>query len=368
VEDLETIYVNILSKLKIVRRKVDGHVTTEAGYFQFDDHILKNLLDNYTKPFLFDVFIDIKGEIALKLYSYLDLIMADKNRFERCTKDLFDDIGLKGASYRNPSKRKQNLENALSELTGIMLTTGVLKSATIERTKDGKDYKAVFQKTSRAEFLAAEAELSTTFAAASPVVINDYSKTKDPLTAQGEELLLHFHKLFHGVDSHYPQSKETAQALSLIAQHGLEAAKHIVDFAHSAAQASNYQPATFGGILQYTSRGVADFDSRLQVFAAPVAVRPEPARHDQQDSELRALGERRFAVLTVEQLSDRLELAGAELYAQNPFMARQNQNSKIREQVLKSWVIRQLALEPMNILIVDGQTDPKAIRRRLLSP
>ena len=118
VEDMETVYVNILSKLKIVRRKVDGHITTEAGYFQFDDHILKNLLTKYTKPFLFDVFIDIRGEIALKLYSYLDLIMADKSHFERCTRDLFEDLGLKGASYRNPSKRKQNLEKAFAELTG----------------------------------------------------------------------------------------------------------------------------------------------------------------------------------------------------------------------------------------------------------
>ena len=152
VEDHETVYVNILSKLKIIRRKIDGHITTEAGYFQFDDNILKNLLQNYTKPFLFDVFMDIKGEIALKLYSYVDLIMADKSRFERCTQELFTDLGLTGVSYRNPSKRKQNLERALQELQGISLTTGVLKSATIERTKDGKDYKVVFQKVARREF------------------------------------------------------------------------------------------------------------------------------------------------------------------------------------------------------------------------
>ena len=49
VEDLETVYINILSKLKIVRRKIDGHVTTEAGYFQFDDHILRNLLSKSLK-------------------------------------------------------------------------------------------------------------------------------------------------------------------------------------------------------------------------------------------------------------------------------------------------------------------------------
>ena len=46
-------------------------------------------------------------------------------------------------------------------------------------------------------------------AAPANVVINDYTRAKDPLNAQAEELLLHFHKLFHGVETHYPQSKET---------------------------------------------------------------------------------------------------------------------------------------------------------------
>jgi len=35
---------------------------------------------------LFDVFMDIRGEIALKLYSYLDLIMADRCALSARTK------------------------------------------------------------------------------------------------------------------------------------------------------------------------------------------------------------------------------------------------------------------------------------------
>ena len=365
VEDLETVYVNILSKLKIVRRKVDGHVTTEAGYFQFDDHILKNLLNNYTKPFLFDVFIDIRGEIALKLYSYLDLIMADKNRFERCTRELFDDIGLRGDSYRNPSKRKQNLENALSELTGIMLTTGVLKSATIEKTKDGKDYKAVFQKTSRAEFLAAEAETSTKFAATLPVVINDYSKAKDPLMTQAEELLLRFHKLFYGVETHYPQSKETAQALNLIALHGVDAARHIVDFALGAAQASNYRPATFGGILQYTSRALSERRRESRPTAPSYMPAAAPERLGSQQF-LR--GERRLAALTTEQYGKRAELAKAEFCHQQPSMARiiaERSDSAMVVRMVRTFVIRQLDQEPMDLLVVGGDADPEVVNRKL---
>jgi hypothetical protein len=278
VEDSETVYINILTKLKIIRRKVDGHITTEAGYFQFDDHILKNLLENYTKPFLFEVFMDIKGEIALKLYSYLDLIMADKNRFERCTRDLFDDLGLKGVSYRNPSKRKQNLEKAFAELTGIILTTGVLKSATIEKTKDGKDYKAVFVKTSRSEFLTAENEPATKFSDTPPIVINDYSRQKDPAVAQAEELIRHFQKTFHGVENHSPLSKETSQALTLITQHGLDKAKSVIDFAYTESAKTNFQIQHFGGVLSYTSRALAVFDRRRAAAEHPArsAAIPQP--------------------------------------------------------------------------------------------
>ena len=285
------------SKLKIIRRKIDGHVTTEAGYFQFDDHILKNLLSNYTKPFLFDVFIEIKGEIALKLYSYLDLIMADKNHFERRTRELFEDVGLKGDSYRNPSKRKQNLQNAFNELTGIMLTTGILKSATIEKTKDGKDYKAVFHKTARPA-LVENAEPQTRFATPAPVVINNYSKQPDPLTAEAERLVRYFHKIFHGVDAHLPQSKETSQALSLISQHGPEACLHIIDFARTEAEKTNYAIQHFGAVLSYASRALADKNRKLQ-DPPPIQRPPQSAPPADTDSQVR--GEQRLALLTNEQ-------------------------------------------------------------------
>ena len=44
-----------------------GHHNQALGYFQFDDHILNNLLDNYTKPFLLDVFITSKARSANSL-------------------------------------------------------------------------------------------------------------------------------------------------------------------------------------------------------------------------------------------------------------------------------------------------------------
>jgi hypothetical protein len=348
VEDLETVYVNILSKLKIVRRKIDGHVTTEAGYFQFDDHILKNLLNNYTKPFLFEVFIDIKGEIALKLYSYLDLIMADKNRFERCTRELFEDLGLKGSSYRNPSKRKQNLEKAFAELTGIMLTTGVLKSATIERTKDGKDYKAVFQKIARSAFAAEELKPATTFTSPEPVVINHYSKQKDALTLQAEELVHYFHKLFHAVTSHVAQSKETSQALSLISQHGLEKAKSVVEFARNEAAKTNFPIQHFGAILSYTSRAVASFDRQATTEKHPPI--PESIRSAPQEVRW-PKGEGRLKGLTAEQYAQRFEKTKLALFQETPFLAHSwKEGSQLHQSMIRNRIVRDLGTEPMDLL------------------
>ncbi len=351
VEDLETVYINILSKLKIVRRKVDGHVTTEAGYFQFDDNILKNLLSNYTKPFLYDVFIDIKGEIALKLYSYLDLIMADKNRFERCTRELFEDLGLKGDAYRHPSKRKQNLQKAFDELTGIMLTTGILKSATIEKTKDGKDYKAVFQKAARAAFVE-NVEPDVQFATPAPIVINNYSKQPDPIMADAERLVRYFHKSFHGVDTHVPQSKETSQALSLISQHGAEASQQVIDFARTEAEKTKFAIQHFGAVLSYASRALAERNPKRQDPLPPARPAPKVAQPVDTDAHLR--GERRLAMLTPEQSQARVDKAKAELQSQNPFLARHwKDGSETYDKMIRARVIRALAVEPMDLILID---------------
>src|SRR5215831_17723152 len=127
---------NILSDLKVIRRKSDGHVTQEYGYFKFNDFILANLLNHYTKPLLLDVVLGFKSELAQILYTHLDLIMARRDHYERRTKELFEDLGLDGESYKHASKRKQALLNALKELKGVRLTTGVITTATLERTKD----------------------------------------------------------------------------------------------------------------------------------------------------------------------------------------------------------------------------------------
>jgi hypothetical protein len=79
-------------------------------------------------------------------------------------------------------------------------------------------------------------------------------------TPEAEELARYFYKLFHGVENASPSPKETANAASLIKQHGLERARYVVDFSHRVAPETKYQPQTFSGIVSYTARAVADYD------------------------------------------------------------------------------------------------------------
>src|SRR5262249_38235180 len=151
------------------------------------------------------------------------------------------------------------------------------------------------------------------------VVINDYAKAKDPLTLQAEELVLHFHQLFHGVETHQPQSKEMGQALALVAQHGLPASKHIVEFAHREASKTKYQAQHFGAVLNYTSRALLNVQQQREVATRqnqpemePLAT-AQPSKPAMVQQKRLATGERRLAALTSQQYHDRFEQAREQL-------------------------------------------------------
>lgn len=151
-ETIETLvtYFNLLDDLLIFERRKDtkkGQIYFSLSRFKFNSKIISNLLHNYTKPVYLDVILKFKKEISVFLYRYLDLVMADKDYYERKTQGLFNDLEL--SEYKYPSKRKQLLEPALEELEGVELTTGILNYAKLERTTDGKDWKVVFKKSKK---------------------------------------------------------------------------------------------------------------------------------------------------------------------------------------------------------------------------
>jgi hypothetical protein len=353
--------LSLLGDLRIVERRQDGAVNSSLGYFKFDDRILSNLQLNYTKPVCIEEFFKLRSEIAQLIYSHIDLMLFDKTRYERKSRELFDDLGLKNSEYEHMYERKRAIEKALRELQGIRLSSGVIKTATIEKTVDGKDYKVSFSKGPVSERLNVAAEILPGPKAV-PVIINDYTKQKDPTIIQAEELVKHFHKIFHRVENHSALSKETSQALTLITQHGLDKAKSVIDFAHTESAKTNFQIQHFGGVLAYASRALAAFDRSKAAAERPARPAAKSARPEQPTW---SRGERRFAILTFEDEQARLGRARAELLQKNTFLARWKDGSSIHYEMIRSRVIRELDQECMDIIRIDGQTDPVAICRNL---
>ena len=346
--------LTILSELRIIEREVDGTTNKALGYFKFDDQILSNLLANYTKPLLLDIILQIKSEIGQLLYVHVDLMLARKDCYERRSKELFQDLGLTNPEYNRPYERKRALEKAIKDLQGLPLSTGVLKSASVEKTNDRQDYKVVFQKTARSTALETEVAGIGEGERQAELIINDYSKAKSPPLLEAEELVQHFHKIFHGVDAHSPQSKETGQALSLVSQHGLERARYVVDFAHRESVKTNYQVQHFGAVLNYTSRALADFDRYQQQQQHAEQVMHRQAEEAQREEEQRIRGEARLAALTPEQYRELFEKAKAELFDQYPKMAAIFKAHPDRlEETIRVRMIRWLEAEPMDL--VGGQ-------------
>jgi hypothetical protein len=143
-------YFNLLDDLTIFERRKGAR--KEETYlalsgFKLNGRLINNLLSNYSKPIYLDVIMKLKKDISLLLYRFIDLIMADKNCYERKTKELFRDLEL--SEYKYSSQRNRLLSPALKELEGLELTTGVLSYARLEQTIDGKDWKVVFRKSKK---------------------------------------------------------------------------------------------------------------------------------------------------------------------------------------------------------------------------
>jgi hypothetical protein len=292
---------NILSTLKIIRTKADGHVTKLAGYFRFDDHIMKNLQANLTKPVLFEVIIGFKTDIAVLLYPHLDLVLFDKTFYKRRTKDLFNELGLDGKAYRNRSDRKRALEPALKDLEYVPLTSGRIASITLEETADGKDFNLVIRKGK----LVALPKINHYRESSSNPVAQTMSDTppssrevdsrpqpEQPahpvdheLDRQAKELVTHFYQVFHAGKRSHINYKSKGQAISLITQYGFEQSKYIVDFAHREAPKTNFDIQAFGGVIQYTSRALDEYERRKLAQEQIAKIRDEEALRTEQELE-----------------------------------------------------------------------------------
>ncbi len=270
----------ILDELKIIRAGKKGeppHTGRAMAYFRFNHLILSNLRAGHTKPVLLDTVLRFESEIAQMLYTNIDLILADKSHYERRTRELFQDLGLEGVAYRNASNRRQRLLPALKELEGVPLSKGgEIAAATLERTKDGTDFKVVFHKkrgktpppagtpAPPAAAAAAGTPPAVTPAAAAAMAAVPVA-AKRLLADQAADLVRHFYALFQqaGQGAHLP-ARALDQATGLIARRGPERARFVVDYAHRDSERTRRPDGpgvrAFGWVLGYENQAAAAYD------------------------------------------------------------------------------------------------------------
>ena len=242
VEEEET-SITILTELKLKtrKRKKDGtfEITSESGFFSFHPLILKNLLKNYTRPVLLDTVLSFQTNFGQLLYTQVDRVLSAYDRFEKNTSDLFRELGITGAKYKYPSTRKQNLDQPVRELLYKPLSNGgFIGRADIIKTRDGKDFKVVFEKSIRIDKTTPETEMN-----------------------EPEALVRYFHQVFFRADkSINPTRREIEHAEKLIKAYGFECAKFVIEFAHREAPKTQFDIKVLGGVMQYASAAAVCFN------------------------------------------------------------------------------------------------------------
>ena len=149
--------ITILNHLRIYERNevTDQQKNRGHGEFRFDDHVLENLVNNYTHPLRLDIIKSFRKhrDLAILLYTYIDRNLAFKSKYEVGLGKLFDHLDLSQGYIQYPSQRKKKIEPVLEQLRGKELSTGILTDCQIDETADGKDYKLVCRKKSFSKLL-----------------------------------------------------------------------------------------------------------------------------------------------------------------------------------------------------------------------
>lgn len=314
-------FFNIVTDLKIVSAKEEGHTTRAEGYFKLNDAIIANLDRNHTKPVLLDVVLRFKGEVAQILYTQLDRILSrDIAIYEKKTKDLFADLGLEGRKYSQPSGRKQLLEPAIAELEGLPLSNGqVIRSIALERTADGKDFKLVVKRgrtrlkngTPETDFSESQVEPRPQEKRAGEGRIEPNSDVQIE-TGKGIELLAYFQSVFFGTAAVTAQPAQKHRNLAdwMIASHGEAMSRYIVDFAKTEAEKTRFAIATFGAVANYIDRAVTNHTLEQAVAKRQEEARREAARQTEIERQRQAREQRGYQLFRELSDDDRNALLG----------------------------------------------------------
>lgn len=146
-ESINDYTFRFLQDLRLQKMKRGEKMEISTFSFRFNDSFLQNLLSGSTKPLNLSELIRFKREISVLAYCFLDLVMAKRSYWTRKAKGFIrDDLHIESARYNRPAHRKEALEAILQELRGCRLSTGILSSAQLCKTTDGKDWKLIIRK------------------------------------------------------------------------------------------------------------------------------------------------------------------------------------------------------------------------------
>ena len=223
----------ILSSLKLVEPRDNQRTNKEECEAEFHPLIWENLQQNYTRPLFFQTVVGFSNGIAQILYTYFDLLLAHQDEVSRRSKQLFEDLNLSGQEYQKVSSRNRTLVRVLADLQGKALSSGGHLAVFLENTADGKDMKLVARRE------------TVEFPVPLPVPI------EEPAGFTALRFVERFLECFSHVRK--PRATEVQKATEVMATSGLdsEKANEFLRFVVREAKKTNYQPATFQGIVKY---------------------------------------------------------------------------------------------------------------------
>jgi len=122
------------------KSKKGGQAELPVSYFRWNDVMFQSFQAGYMRTLDLGLALSLKGDIALRLYRYLDKKSYDgRSRFEIELASLCErHLGMRAARY--PSKHKERLKGAHDELIG----RGVLQSVSYEPMKSKKAEKVCY--------------------------------------------------------------------------------------------------------------------------------------------------------------------------------------------------------------------------------
>lgn len=253
----------ILAELKIARNGKGKHITYQACKIKFYPLIEKNLRSKYTQPSYYNVMIGFKSGLAQILYNYLELIMHDKNYYERNTEGLFfDDLNLEAVDYKFKSGRKRVLEIAIKELDELPIPTGILHIV-LRETVDKQDYKIVVTKVKQPESVLQSSDIETNVEARNYEVKTETPKTTTSYQTTDLYSPTRFVEFFierFGLRREATKN-ELTKAQQIIDEYkmDLNRANFFLDYAKTQTAITNYQVKNFAGIVQYLPEALSNY-------------------------------------------------------------------------------------------------------------